>query len=209
MRRRAQNSQKVKVRVKNHFVQSVASTGTALSIDTNNLGNVVNNLSGIYRYYRITHFELTIHPNPSPSAGNYVCAMYVGADDQGMTTPSGINAMESEASIAMSTEQTVPARLKIPDMVLRGINEWYLTKLDATDPALDIQGTLYLLSAATHNVLLTYDITIEFKEIVDSDVVSAALQQYRQKVSSKTCPPAKSEGKSASTETCGCCHNTA
>ncbi len=150
-----------------HSVSITTNIGTLRVSDRMN--TTLTALGSIYRFYRFKKLEICLMPSGSYTQG----VMYVSTDLTGAVTPPTFADYEGECALFGTSANSVPQKIKVPPHILRGVNDWYITDADATDPLLDEQGTLSCgSSSATDSVVLILKWEVEFKEILDSTIVA-------------------------------------
>ena len=110
--------------------------------------NITNTLSSIFRFYRFTHLTFELLPD---SYTTPVVAQYVPG---GGTTTSGAadTTQEGAKVIAISSSQSVPARMQLDRDDLLNFCDWFVTEGDPSDIYLESHGSIFIESVTATEV---------------------------------------------------------
>jgi hypothetical protein len=175
-RRGSEANRPVEVRTCYTGAVQLSSGRQTLSLaDTSADSVCLSELGDIYRWYRFKEVIIEM-PSPEWTTANHVAVTYIPASVTSATTFANT---EAPHMLLMSASQTVPGRLRIPIKSLEGGLKWYMSNGAATDPNLEVQGTIVFQSSVSSTEILTFKVTAicEFKELLDPTSIALALEK--------------------------------
>ncbi len=157
--------------VRGRSSHDIAVTTNAGNLEISDATNTtLAGLAAVFRFYRYRKLSFCILPNVADD--KLMGGQFISTDLTGGAAPDLFNEFEGEACTFLGQGQSVTEWVHVPRHLLAGINEWYLTDADATDPLLDVQGRLQVgSSTATDTVTVVIEFEVEFKEMLDSNVI--------------------------------------
>ena len=140
-------------------------------------GGLPGTMSDSYRLYRFKRFRVTLLPVFSGSTTDTFGVTYISGPTDSIAGV-GIDEMENDNSAFITGTQSVPVHMDLKSAPIKGTHDWYVTKLDAAEPFLDTQFTIYYANQSTIGVVIPviYEYEIEFKDPLDSTLIAAMVK---------------------------------
>jgi hypothetical protein len=175
------------VRVHTEFVAGIqlSSGQGTLSLSDVALGSTdLTDMGLLFRFYRFLNVELHF-PAPNWTTAVHLAVGFVSTPLA--TVPSFINS-EARHLLLLSADQTVPGTLRIPNKSIHDLTKWFVTGADASDPTLDTQGTFFASagSSSSELILLTVRCDVEFRQMLDPEVLALAFSDREEKIVQRT-----------------------